>query len=910
MDGVPAIEQSLEQSLLLRWFPIASSGDSTLVQHEHFSETDLRDISDVLRRVGRGRLARIPRIYAVLKLLDRLDVIDLFLEQGISDVYFPFGLQTLPQSLNPSIAHAFLKLQRVVLSSALDLERETGRHRHFSSSDDVPFIKVEELGKGAYGFVDRVISTVSHREYARKLIRRGRTFQRDKEVLLDFERELGTLKKLSHHRHIVQLIGSYTDPRYVGLIMSPVAECDLKEFLNSCGPDGKSNPQSRRSLMRSFFGCLTSALSYLHDNTIRHKDIKPQNVLVSHHTVYLTDFGISLDWSDVGKETTTGPTPRTARYCAPEVYDNAPRNTASDMWSLGCIFLEIWTVLKGETVADLYAFLERGGALSSCYHLNRDTTVEWMDKLMLKPSLGDNVPQNWIRHLLVEDKHLRWTARELLLQIETANNNAETKFAFSGQCCMEELETTESVVSSNGSLQENGSIAPILRASPSVGPSEFMPDKEERQNGPTVASRSQYDITASHLDDNTSESLTTMLAEESMVVPSTLDILIAKTPEHDSVSPVIMSETQELLVEANEHHEIDAQHDTDPLGGRNDGSVIAQYMIPERTRVGNPRVTPLSVSTFQSLPAEEARSESRTSGLSGAISTSFKAPATTTPEQARSEDSADIRAAEPDEVIESASGLPSTVDETTSKPTTSSDRHQQQKLELTGGESKDDPTPPVSRSSWSLADQPRLLQMLLSTEDNPANGAAAARYAQNDSNHNWPLRSPEGHSISPSNTQSLDDTLVDEVEHSGQSRPVSPLEAHAFESEALSNTDGARPPLPLPPKRRDSDAFSFQSEVEELSRPVVSKRPFKEVVPNSAPEVPTGGKKICSRCHEPMRGQFVRALGKTFHLECFTCTVSQLRCVRYAVIILAMMGWTMQSCDQIFSIRYLGGTQA
>jgi serine/threonine protein kinase len=104
----------------------------------------------------------------------------------------------------------------------------------------VPFIKLEELGKGACGYVDRVMSTISHQEYARKLIPRSHTFHRDRKILRDFERELGNFKKLRHW-HIVQLIGSYTDPRFVGIVMSPVAECDLKDFLNNCASDGKSN---------------------------------------------------------------------------------------------------------------------------------------------------------------------------------------------------------------------------------------------------------------------------------------------------------------------------------------------------------------------------------------------------------------------------------------------------------------------------------------------------------------------------------------------------------------------------------------------------------------------------------------------------------------------------------------------
>ena len=85
-------------------------------------------------------------------------------------------------------------------------------HRHFANVADVPFEKLAELGKGGSGYVDKVRSTVTYKEYARKLLPRGRTFRKDQAVLRDFERELGNLKKLSH-QHIVELIGSYTDPR-------------------------------------------------------------------------------------------------------------------------------------------------------------------------------------------------------------------------------------------------------------------------------------------------------------------------------------------------------------------------------------------------------------------------------------------------------------------------------------------------------------------------------------------------------------------------------------------------------------------------------------------------------------------------------------------------------------------------
>lgn len=39
----------------------------------------------------------------------------------------------------------------------------------------------------------------------------------------------------------------------------------------------------------------------------------------------------------------------------------------------------------------------------------------------------------------------------------------------------------------------------------------------------------------------------------------------------------------------------------------------------------------------------------------------------------------------------------------------------------------------------------------------------------------------------------------------------------------------------------------------------------------------SGATRLCRKCREPLTGQFVRALGGTFHLDCFSCQVSSIR---------------------------------
>jgi serine/threonine protein kinase len=120
-----------------------------------------------------------------------------------------------------------------------------------------------------------------------------------------------------------------------------------------------------------FFGCLARALEFLHEQNVQHKDVKPGNILVHGGTDLFTDFGLSLDFTDAEGSTTVsminGMTPK---YCAPEVAMHEPRNTSSDIWSLGIVYLEMIVVLKGRTVEYVAEFLVGHGSQQAYIRAN------------------------------------------------------------------------------------------------------------------------------------------------------------------------------------------------------------------------------------------------------------------------------------------------------------------------------------------------------------------------------------------------------------------------------------------------------------------------------------------------------------------------------------------------------------
>lgn len=80
------------------------------------------------------------------------------------------------------------------------------------------------LGRsGGCSMVEKGYSPISLKEYALKLIRRAKTFKGDREALAMLEAELSIVKKVSH-QHIVKIVGSYTEPKYVGIIMGTIGD--------------------------------------------------------------------------------------------------------------------------------------------------------------------------------------------------------------------------------------------------------------------------------------------------------------------------------------------------------------------------------------------------------------------------------------------------------------------------------------------------------------------------------------------------------------------------------------------------------------------------------------------------------------------------------------------------------------
>ncbi|KAI9766196.1 MAG: hypothetical protein M1839_005012 [Geoglossum umbratile] len=408
-----------------------------------YSDKDIQRVSELLRPQNL-KWSGATRLYIVFRVIGHLDVLDSVIAQGVTDLWFPFSAKFFPLCVDQNMCKEFLEAQWIVLTNATDFEKEgRGRHQSFAEDGLIPFRSHGFLGDGGYSRVDKIASQCSGTYYARKRIRRGDTFHRALRNAESFLKELQILKMVQHH-HIVELLGSYTDPAFVTLILSPVADANLMQFW-------QSPLSSNKSLIREFFGCLLSVLSYLHSMKIRHRDIKPENILVIGEKILLTDFNVSTHWRAAEDSVTNDTNPlMTPRYGAPEMLDNGPRGSASDIWSLGCVFLEMVTILKGKDLSDMRAFFENHGSKSIVFAKNLDGIRAWIANLRtVDEQSTDNLPLKWIQQMLRKTSAQPLAAETLAKEAAMAGKTEHPPVTFCGLCCRAGKERSTKVQFSN-----------------------------------------------------------------------------------------------------------------------------------------------------------------------------------------------------------------------------------------------------------------------------------------------------------------------------------------------------------------------------------------------------------------------------------------------------------------------------
>ncbi len=217
-----------------------------------------------------------------------------------------------------------------------------------------------EIGRGGMSTVYRAFDTVLERPVAIKVMHRE--IAADSDQLERFRREAKAVARLSH-QHIVTVIDAGEEPAGGG-------ERDQDKTSEGVGTGGTGSSgeafgtpyivfeyvdgETLKQLIRREGPLpIAEALAYAieiarglgaaHEQMIVHRDVKPQNVLISSEgSAKITDFGIARTLTEVGL-TMDGRVLGTTDYVSPEQALGQPVTGQSDLYSLGVVLYEMLT---------------------------------------------------------------------------------------------------------------------------------------------------------------------------------------------------------------------------------------------------------------------------------------------------------------------------------------------------------------------------------------------------------------------------------------------------------------------------------------------------------------------------------------------------------------------------------------
>lgn len=193
---------------------------------------------------------------------------------------------------------------------------------------------VSRIAGGGMGEVYRGHDLLLDRTVAIKVLQPN--LASDPELVARFKAEARAAARLTHPNVVgVYDWGSEDESTYY-MVMEYVSGTDLRDVLVT-----KSSVDVEQAVEIAIGVC--DALAAAHAGGLVHRDVKPENVLISRSgTVKVADFGIAAV-ADLDRSVPSGSVPGTLRYLSPEQAGGREATAVSDLWAAGALLSELVT---------------------------------------------------------------------------------------------------------------------------------------------------------------------------------------------------------------------------------------------------------------------------------------------------------------------------------------------------------------------------------------------------------------------------------------------------------------------------------------------------------------------------------------------------------------------------------------
>ncbi|KAK3078942.1 hypothetical protein LTS18_006151, partial [Coniosporium uncinatum] len=242
------------------------------------------------------------------------------------------------------------RLGQIVQEDSEESDEELTEYLENDSWENVKYMKGALIGQGSFGSVYLALHAVTGELMAVKQVEMpsssGTQLDAKKNNMVEaLKHEIGLLRDL-RHPNIVQYLGSNSDDTHLNIFLEYVPGGSVATMLVNYGPLGEG-------LISNFVRQILTGLTYLHSRDIIHRDIKGANILVDNKgAVKISDFGISKRMSAGTLSASANPLKRgnnrvslqgSVFWMAPEVVKQTAYTRKADIWSLGCLIVEMFT---------------------------------------------------------------------------------------------------------------------------------------------------------------------------------------------------------------------------------------------------------------------------------------------------------------------------------------------------------------------------------------------------------------------------------------------------------------------------------------------------------------------------------------------------------------------------------------
>lgn len=192
---------------------------------------------------------------------------------------------------------------------------------------------VSRLGSGGMAIVYKALDRKLNRQVTFKVMREE--YAGDEDFIRRFHKEARAAGSISH-QNLVNIYDVGTEDLTHYIVMEYIDGYTLKDLIKRKAPF--TNEETLGVAIQ-----IGAALEHAHKNKIVHRDIKPQNILItSDGVVKVTDFGIARASSDA-TQTATSNTMGSVHYFSPEQARGGYTDCKSDIYSLGVVMYEMAT---------------------------------------------------------------------------------------------------------------------------------------------------------------------------------------------------------------------------------------------------------------------------------------------------------------------------------------------------------------------------------------------------------------------------------------------------------------------------------------------------------------------------------------------------------------------------------------